>query len=51
MEEKNKEITIRARGHIAIVLQHELDHFKGVLYYDHIDKNNPTPHVDGALVL
>ena len=47
----NKEITIRARGYIAIVLQHELDHFKGVLYYDHIDKNNPTPHVDGALVL
>jgi peptide deformylase len=23
-------------------LQHEMDHLNGILYYDRIDKNNPT---------
>ena len=29
------------RGYPAIVVQHEMDHFSGTLYYDHIDKTNP----------
>ena len=37
----DKEIIINASGYLAIVLQHELDHFKGILYYDHINKKNP----------
>ncbi len=39
---QNKEITIKADGYLAIVLQHELDHFKGILFYDHINKQNPN---------
>lgn len=31
-------ITIKAKGYFAIVLQHELDHLDGILYYDHIGK-------------
>ena len=37
----DKEVLIKADGYLAIVLQHELDHFKGVLFYDHINKNDP----------
>lgn len=46
---QGKEITIRARGYLAIVLQHELDHFNGVLFYDKINKENPFQPVDGAI--
>lgn len=38
---QEKEIVIKADGYLAIVLQHELDHFKGVLFYDHINSANP----------
>lgn len=34
-------ITKRFREELAIVFQHELDHLNGILFYDHIDKNNP----------
>ena len=47
----NQDITIRARGYLAIVLQHELDHFKGRLFYDYIDPKNPFKEVPGALVI
>ncbi len=47
----NQEITIRARGYLAIVLQHEIDHFSGVLFYDRIDKKMPFRKVEGALVI
>lgn len=36
-----KDITIKAANYLAIVFQHELDHFNGTLYYDHINKDNP----------
>lgn len=32
---------IKLKGYPAIVMQHEIDHLKGVLYYDHIDSINP----------
>jgi len=38
---KNKNVEIIARGLEAIVLQHEIDHLYGVLFYDHINKMNP----------
>ena len=34
-------VEIKASGYLAIVLQHELDHFKGILFYDHINKKDP----------
>jgi len=48
---ENKEILIQAKGYLAIVLQHELDHFKGVLYYDHINKNNPFEIKQNAIII
>ncbi|UNT95365.1 peptide deformylase [Allobaculum mucilyticum] len=34
-------VVIQATGYAAIVLQHEIDHLSGILYYDHIGK--PVP--------
>lgn len=47
----DQEVTIRARGYLAIVLQHELDHFKGKLFYDYINEKNPFPKISDALVI
>jgi len=44
-----KEKVITARGYEAIVLQHELDHLDGVLYYDHIDAKDPFKVIEGSV--
>lgn len=45
---KHKE---RLRGYPAIVVQHELDHLDGVMFYDRIDPDNPLALPDGIDVL
>lgn len=45
----NSDITIRARGYLAIVLQHEIDHFSGKLFYDYIDAKDPFPTINDAI--
>ena len=42
-------IRITARGYDAIVLQHEIDHLKGILFYDHIDPKDPFKEIPGAV--
>lgn len=37
LNEKGKEINIKAEGFFARVLQHEIDHLRGVLFVDHAD--------------
>lgn len=39
-------IIIRAREELAIAFQHEMDHLDGILFFDHIDKNNPFKDKD-----
>lgn len=46
-----KQITYRARGFNAICIQHELDHFDGVLFYDHIDPNDPNKEDPNAIAI
>lgn len=46
-----KETIITAYGFEAIVLQHELDHLDGILFYDHIDKKDPFKVIEGAVRL
>lgn len=48
---ERKEIVITARGYEAIVLQHELDHLNGVLFYDHIDKKDPFKALPNSIRL
>ena len=47
----NQDVKIVARGFLAICLQHELDHFDGVLYYDHINKEYPLVPIENAMVI
>ena len=47
----DQEVTIVARGFTAICLQHELDHFEGILYYDHFNKENPKAPIPNAMVI
>lgn len=48
---QKKNVKFRARGYEAIVIQHELDHFDGILYYDRIDKENPFKEIEDAVVI
>lgn len=48
---QDKEILIKADGYLSIVLQHEIDHFKGILFYDHIDPEDPFRILPDALVI
>jgi len=43
-----QDVTLSLRGYVAVVCQHEYDHLFGTLFYDRIDKNNPTKPIDGA---
>lgn len=36
-----KEVTIKLSGFAAIVAQHEMDHLNGIMFYDHINQENP----------
>ncbi len=48
---KNEFVTLDLKGYPAIVLQHEIDHLKGVLFYDHINKEDPFIEKKGAIPL
>lgn len=37
----NNPVKLRLKDYIAIVFQHEIDHLNGVMFYDHINKQNP----------
>lgn len=47
----DQEVRIVARGFLSICLQHELDHFDGKLFYDHINKKTPLAPIPGAMVI
>ncbi|MCO4341507.1 peptide deformylase [Staphylococcus agnetis] len=45
------EFSLRLKGYPAIVFQHELDHLNGVMFFDHIDDQNPLqPHANAVEV-
>ena len=46
---KGEDVIIKAQGFDAIVLQHEIDHLDGILFYDRIDKKNPFKKEVGAV--
>ncbi|HOA11556.1 MAG TPA: peptide deformylase, partial [Bacilli bacterium] len=42
----NEEVEINTFGYPAIVLQHEIDHLHGVLFYDRINEENKVRYPD-----
>lgn len=45
------EVKLRLKDFTAIVAQHEIDHLNGVMFYDHIDKNDPMKIEPGAIAV
>ncbi len=51
-QDKNGETQkMRLKGYDAIVIQHEIDHLNGIMFYDHINKENPMYAPDGLQLL
>lgn len=46
----DSEVKIVARGFLSIVLQHELDHFDGILYYDRMNEDPNAPIPDAIVI-
>lgn len=46
---KGNEIKLRLRGYAAIVFQHEVDHLNGIMFYDHINQENPFAKPEDAI--
>ena len=42
---------IKLKGYPSIVMQHEIDHLYGKLYYDHINKDDPWQQIPDAVVI
>lgn len=38
---ETKKTTLRIKDYLAVVFQHEYDHLNGILFIDHINKQNP----------
>jgi peptide deformylase len=43
------EVKLRLKGLPAIVFQHEIDHLNGIMFYDHINKQDPFLHPENAI--
>ncbi|ANB58348.1 peptide deformylase [Anoxybacillus sp. B7M1] len=46
---EGENITLRLKGYPAIVFQHEIDHLNGIMFYDHIDQENPFKAPENAI--
>lgn len=42
---------IRLKGYTAIVIQHEIDHLNGIMFYDHINQTAPFSLKDDVLLI
>lgn len=42
---------IKLKGYNSIVIQHEIDHTNGIMFYDRINPNNPFEIKEGLLIL
>lgn len=42
---------LKLKGYNSIVVQHEIDHINGIMFYDRINESNPFEIKDGMLIL
>ncbi|MGT2772009.1 peptide deformylase [Streptococcus marimammalium] len=50
-DKNNEKHKLKLKGYNAIVVQHEIDHINGVLFYDRINPKNPFERKEGLLLL
>ncbi len=48
---EGEQIDIRLKGLLAVVFQHEIDHLNGVMFYDHINDENPFLEPENAIAI
>jgi peptide deformylase len=48
---KGEKQKVKLKGYEAMVVQHEIDHLNGVMFYDHINEKNPFSLKEGVLVI
>ncbi|MFC0270805.1 peptide deformylase [Metabacillus herbersteinensis] len=46
-----EQLDIRLRGLLAVVFQHEIDHLNGIMFYDHINQNEPFMEPENAIAI
>jgi peptide deformylase len=46
-----EEIKLRLKGLPAICFQHEIDHLNGIMFYDHINKEDPYAPIEDAIAI
>lgn len=51
MDQEGEKHKIRLKNYAAIVVQHEIDHLNGIMFYDHINKENPHFAPDDILLI
>ena len=51
MDQEGEKHKIRLKNYAAIVVQHEIDHLNGIMFYDHINKENPHFAPDDVLLI
>lgn len=51
MDQAGETHKLRLRDYPSIVVQHELDHLNGIMFYDHINKENPNYAADDVLLI
>jgi peptide deformylase len=47
-DQHGKQVKIRLKGYPAIVMQHEIDHLDGIMFYDYINPEQPFHIPDNA---
>ncbi|MFD2925362.1 peptide deformylase [Halobacillus naozhouensis] len=45
---EGNEVKLRLKDYAAIVFQHEIDHLHGIMFYDHIDQEQPFKEPENA---
>ncbi|WP_428908799.1 peptide deformylase [Niallia sp. Krafla_26] len=50
-DSEGKEVKIRLKGLPAICFQHEIDHLNGIMFYDHINTENPMEKPENAIAI
>lgn len=48
---EGNEYKMRLKGLPAIAFQHELDHLNGVMFFDHINTDNPFAEIENAVAI
>ncbi|CCG45154.1 peptide deformylase [Halobacillus halophilus DSM 2266] len=46
---EGSEVKLRLKDYAAIVFQHEIDHLHGIMFYDHIDPDDPFKEPENAV--